>query len=137
MTTRSELKAACLAILDEQAIEHPLGHQGVHAVRYLLRCDGGDRAELMFEKGDRTPANLWVAERRIHAFATSAGIPFRQSPASSLFVRTDAKGRAVYGRHAALRPMRELAHADLLCFCIEDAGQLTAILTHLAESAEM
>lgn len=50
MMDRDQLKHNCLERLDAGAIEHPTGHQGKLAARYLLRRGDGDRVELMFEK---------------------------------------------------------------------------------------
>lgn len=58
---REEFKLACLAILDGVASEHPAGHQGKLAARYLLRTGGGAAIELLFEKGPNTPPNLWLS----------------------------------------------------------------------------
>src|SRR5690606_25005406 len=55
---RKELKLACLALLDDAAVEHPSGHQGKSAARYILRSENDDRIELMFEKGENSRANL-------------------------------------------------------------------------------
>jgi predicted helicase len=47
--SRAALKSAVLAILDQVALEHPVGHQGKLAARYVLRSQNGERIELMFE----------------------------------------------------------------------------------------
>jgi len=49
--TRDELRQACLERLDERAMEHPSGHQGKLAARYVLHTQRADAVELMFEKG--------------------------------------------------------------------------------------
>ena len=48
---RDTLRQACLARLDERAMEHPSGHQGKLAARYVLHTQRADAVELMFEKG--------------------------------------------------------------------------------------
>ncbi len=128
---REELKAHCLERLDTLAVEHPSGHQGILAARYLLRCREGDRAEVMFEKGPRTPANLWVAHKRVADLIAAPGLHFRLSPASALFVSKGSNGKPIYGRHSALKTMRELSHADLICFTIHTIDDLDRILVHL------
>ena len=105
---RDELKLDCLGRLDVRAIEHSAGHQGKLAARYLLRCADGDRAELMFEKGPRTPANLWVAHARVAGLLAEPGLHFQSSPASTLFTAKGSDGKRIYGRHSALKSMREL-----------------------------
>ncbi len=63
--SRTDLKRACLTLLDEVAVEPPAGHQGIYAARYILLTDLGQPIALMFEKGERTPAHLWVAKRHL------------------------------------------------------------------------
>ena len=128
---RDELKQRCLERLDERASEHPAGHQGTLAARYMLRGQGGDVVELMFEKGPKTPASLWVAHHRAVGLLIEPGLHFQSSPASVLYEKKDSKDKPIYGRHSALKPMRELAHADLICFTITAPGELDRILDHL------
>jgi len=131
MMGREELKLSCLARLGDHAMEHPAGHQGKLAARFLLRCDDGDMAELMFEKGPKTPANLWVTHKRVAGIVAVPGLNFQSSPASALFTSKGANGKPIYGRHAALKSMRELEHADLICFRITSTAELERILDHL------
>jgi hypothetical protein len=128
---RDDLKAACVRHLDERAIEHPAGHQGKLAARYVLRGQGGDVIELMFEKGPGTRPNLWVAARRVTGLLDEAEFDYRLAPASILYATKGANGKPVYGRHSALKPMRDLANSDLVCFHISALAQLDRILDHL------
>lgn len=128
---RRQLKQDCLALLAACAREHPSGHQGKLAARYLLHCGRGDAAELMFEKGPKTPANLWVASGRI-AGLKATDIDIRLSPASSLYAVVGADGKPQYGRHSALKSMNELRHADLACIRIEAITDLKRILEHIS-----
>ena len=45
---REMLIAACLALIDQVATEHPAGHQGKLAARYIIRSSSGERVGLMF-----------------------------------------------------------------------------------------
>jgi len=128
--TRETLKRACLAALDKVAIEHGVGHQGKLAARYVLRGQDGTAIELMFEKGPNRPANLWMTQRAGQALVDQ-GIRTRYSAAAATNATLDANGKPRYGRHSALKPMRQLAHADLLCFTIEREMELLRILDHL------
>lgn len=132
--TRKELKVACLAMLDQNAVEHPAGHQGKLAARYVLRSKVGGRIGLMFEKSDKTKPLLWVEQRFLRELVVS-DIEFRVYPASSLYQTVEPGGKQPYGRHAALKSMRDLAHADLVRFSIDRVEQLRTILTHLATVA--
>ncbi|WP_240661612.1 hypothetical protein [Nioella ostreopsis] len=127
---REDLKRACLNRLEEIAMEHPLGHQGKLAARYLLRRLDGDVIEIMFEKGPRSPANLWVGERFMRSLVDGP-IPFRLSPARTLFAARTSDGRTLYGRHSALRPMRQLGTADLVCFALRSLADLELVLQAL------
>lgn len=130
--TREDLRKGCLERLDERAMEHPAGHQGKLAARYLVRCSNGDVAELMFEKGPKSATNLWVAERRVIELLEKPELQFRHAPASALFISKDKDGKPKYGRHSALKPMKELALEDLVCFRISTLGELDRILDHVA-----
>ena len=124
---RADLKRACLVALDAVAVEHPAGHQGKLAARYVLRNSAGEAIELMFEKGPQTPANLWML-RDAGKVMIDAGIRYRLSPATDTYAIADTAGRPRYGRHSALRPMRQLANADLICFTIERLGEMEMLL---------
>jgi len=130
---RDELRSGCLARLNERAIEHPSGHQGKLAARYLMRRSGGDAAELMFEKGPKSPPKLWVAKRFVHAMLSDESLEFRFAPAAALFTANGKDGKPVYGRHSALKPMKQLAHTDLICFRINTLGDLEKILEHIGK----
>ena len=131
MLNRNDLKTECVRRLDKRALEHPSGHQGKLAARYMLRGRAGDVIELMFEKGPHTPANLWIAANRVSGLLEIADIDHRLAPASVLYAVKGANDKPVYGRHSALKPMRELGHADLVCFRIEALTELDRILDHL------
>ena len=124
------LKAACLALLDAAAVEHPSGHQGKLAARYLLRTGSGDRIALMFEKAPKTAANLWLP--LTHArFLEGIDAPSRVYPASALYQEKEPGPRG-YGRHSGLKSMRDLANIDLIRFTIERVTQMEAILERLS-----
>lgn len=130
LMSREELKLACLALLDDAAVEHPSGHQGKSAARYILRSENDDRIELMFEKGENSRANLWVAK----SFARdlmNLGIECKEYSASDLNREVEPGKPRRYGRHAALKQMRDLAHADLVRFTVENIGQMQLIIERL------
>ena len=129
MTTMSRdmLKTTIVERLNEVALEHPAGHQGKLAARFLLRSQSGEGIELMFEKGPASPPNLWMHLRFAEALMTDA-IPHKESPARTLYVVTNEKGKKIYGRHAALLAMRQLTDADLVCFNLKSLTDLEAIV---------
>lgn len=128
---RADMKAACLTMLETAAIEHPAGHQGKLAARYIIRTTSGERIGLMFEKGERTKPYVWI-ERRFARDLLDLDIEFRLSLASSLYQEAEPGGKRTYGRHAALKSMRDLANADLIRFTIERVSQMETILQKLA-----
>lgn len=134
MTTisRGHLKAAIVQRLAEVAVEHPAGHQGKLAVRFLLRSENGEAIELMFEKGAASPANLWM-HRGFAEPLMSSGIERRESMSGTLGSVTNSKGKKIYGRHAALLAMRQLANADLVCFKVRELAELEAIIEILRQ----
>lgn len=129
-TPREALKLALLNLLDARAVEHPAGHQDKLAARYVLYRSDGDAIELMFEKHPTTPANLWVTERYGAALVT-LGIEYRVSPATDLLAPGDDAGAMKYGRHSALKPMRQLAYADLIRFTLKTVSEFEALLDGL------
>ncbi|WP_304774728.1 hypothetical protein [Cypionkella sp.] len=132
--TRQELKSACLAMLDQNAVEHPAGHQGKLAARYVLRSKVGARIGLMFEKSDKTKPLLWVEHRFLRDLVHD-DIEFKVYPASSLYQADEPDEKQSYGRHAALKSMRDLAHVDLVRLTTDRVEQLRTFLTHLATVA--
>lgn len=132
---REALKRACLAALDEVAVEHGAGHQGKLAARYVLQDRRGAAIELMFEKGPKTPAHLWMPLEAGEPLIDE-GIPYRLSPAAETYAAKDANDRPLYGRHSALKPMRQLANSDLIRFTIDRPGQIDRLLQRLRESGK-
>lgn len=128
--SRNELRAMCIAVLESNAIEHPAGHQGTLAARYVLRCASGERIGLMFEKGTKAQPHLWV-ERRFADKLPDAGIAWKEYPALALYQPNATGGKISYGRHAALKSMRDLANADLVRFTPDSVGQMQMIVDHL------
>ena len=125
--TRSELKVACLSLLEQVATVHPAGHQGKLAARYVLRPQSDERIGLMFEKSEKTKALLWLA--RSHARnLLEADVEFRVSLASSLYQETEPGGPRPYGRHAALKSMRDLANIDLVRLTIDRVDQMQFVI---------
>ena len=129
---REMLIAACLALIDQVATEHPAGHQGKLAARYIIRSSSGERVGLMFEKGGKTKPYLWAA--RSHASELlEADVEFRVYLASSLYQEAGTGLKPNYGRHSALKPMRDLANVDLVRFSIDRVGQMELITQKLKE----
>ena len=132
MTTiaRDVLKAAILSHLCAVAVEHPAGHQGKLAARFILRSRSRDGIELMFEKGPASAPNLWM-HRKYAQPLLEVGLEYRQSPAGTLYALTNEKGKKMYGRHTGLLPMRQLADADLVCFKLKALTELELIIRSL------
>ena len=85
----------------------------------------------MFEKGPNSAANLWVCHRYAERLLAD-NLTYRFSPAQILYETRDGNDRLRYGRHSALRPMRQLGDADLICFNIQSEAELEQILAGLA-----
>lgn len=125
---RDELKRFCLDALDQAAVEHPAKHQGQYATRYVLRSHSGDPIEIMFEKGPRAPANLWI-DRRYAGQLLSSGIAFKEYPAAA--TNLIINGKPCYRRHSALAAMRRLRDADLVRFCLEAPDHIRTVVDTL------
>lgn len=127
---RNRLKAAAEGLLNALALPHALGHQASKANRYILPTRGGLDIELMLEKNEGVPLNIWVEKR--HASTLLGGtIPFRESPASKLWTSMGKDGRPNYGRHSALENMPALGNADLLCLAPRNLEELGRLIDHL------
>lgn len=126
---REKLKDSCLAILDIEGIEHPAGHSKLVA-RYILRSENDNRIELMFERDEKSRANLWLSKAHAQGLLGS-GIEQRSYPASDLYQRQEGGNKEVYGRHAGLKVMRDLAHTDLERFTLTSSDQMMKIIRHL------
>lgn len=128
--SRAELKVACLELLDRVALEHPAGHQGKLAARYIMRSVNDDRVSMMFEKNEKTKPHLWI-DHRFARGLMDAEIEFRVSLASSLYQAAEPGKKPLYGRHAALRSMRDMANVDLVRFTIDRLEQMQMVLAKL------
>jgi hypothetical protein len=132
VTTRKSLKDAVVLRLDKLNHGHSLGHQDKLANRYVLRSNDGMRVELMFEKDDSVPANLWVLRAFVEDLLDGS-LPFEESPKSKLRQAVGANGELQYGRHSALEKMMQLGNADLVCFALRDMADLDRVLAALAQ----
>ncbi|NVK57344.1 MAG: hypothetical protein HWE26_17205 [Alteromonadaceae bacterium] len=128
--SRLEFKNACTAFLDQVALEHAAGHQGKLAGRYTLIADGGTRIGIMFEKSEKTQAHCWV-EARFADSIGDIGIEHKRYMASDLYKKNPKTGKISYGRHAALKSMRDLCNADLVRFTPVDAAELERLVNRL------
>jgi hypothetical protein len=138
MTGRALVKRALVALLDELADEHPAGHQPGYAARYVLTTDDGTQLEIMIEKGERSPPNVWML-RKAGAGLQRSGISAKTSPKSKLGTKIASNGKPAYGRHTGLRPMDQLAGEDLVYFVPENLTQVGSIIDHLlrVEAADL
>ncbi|MGN6306795.1 MAG: hypothetical protein ACTHNH_18390 [Mesorhizobium sp.] len=118
--------------MDALAAPHPLGHQQSKANRYVLPTRGGSHIELMLEKNEGVPLNIWVEKRHATKFMGGT-IPCRESPASGLWASMGKNGNPNYGRHSALEHMSALSNADLLCLAPRNLEELGKMLDHLVE----
>lgn len=126
---RDELKKACLAHLSMIALEHPAGH-GKNFARYFMISETGDRIEILLEKAEKGRPYLWLSLK--HASPSlKLGIEFREYQACDLYQPVADGGKPVYGRHSALKLMRDLANSDLVRFKINRIDQIEAITSNL------
>jgi len=130
---RGALKRDILSRLDGLGREHSLGHQGAYASRYSLRSNNGAPVEVLFEKGDKSPANLWVLASQA-ASLEDGSIPVRRSAAADLYRKPSKNGGHSYGRHSALEPMPILGRADLLCFALRSVDDLDRVIAVLMQA---
>ncbi|MDO9637290.1 MAG: hypothetical protein Q7J44_01970 [Pseudotabrizicola sp.] len=112
-------------------MEHPAGHTG-SVGRYVIRSKNGGRIEILFDTYGKGRAKLWIAQQYAGPLL-NAGIEVHAYPASHIYKTTDEGTRLSYGRHSALKSMRDLANADLVRFTIIRVDQLEVILDQLLD----
>ena len=63
------------------------------------------------------------------------GMPLEHkiSPASELYQKKGKNGKLLYGRHSGLKSIPQLSDADLVCFALQDMGNLVRILDTLKQ----
>lgn len=127
---RKVIKDATIGLLSAIAQEHPLGHQPNKAARFTLKSQHGVNVEVMFEKDDHSPPNLWCLEKAAGAALVSKLRP-RSSPARLLRTTLGSDGRPQYGRHSSLERMKQLGDADLVCFSPQSLAELGEIIDRL------
>lgn len=127
---RPFLKHAIPRLLDTVAGEHSLGHQPSKAVRCIFTSRDGTLVEIMFQKDEGSPPNIWC-----HAGAAGealiAPMSPRRSPASGLWTKRGKDGKPRYERHSALEDMPQLGDADLVRFTPENLAQVGQIIDRL------
>jgi hypothetical protein len=122
---RAFVKRAILGLLDSVAQEHPLKHQDVYAGRYVLTSREGAIVELMVQKDEKSPANIWCLQQAAGP-ALIATLAPTLSPTTRLWRKPGQ-----YGRHSALEKMPQLGGADLACFAPTSLAQVGQILDRL------
>ena len=127
---RRFLKGAIRGLLDAAAEEHPLRHQPCKAARYVFASRDGTSVEIMFQKDEYSPPNIWC-----HAGAAGAALIAEQnperSPASDLWMERGKDGKLRYGRHSALENMLQLGGADSVCFTPKTLAEVGRISDRL------
>ena len=131
---RQFLRASALGLLGAVAQEHPLSHQSSKAARFILTSRHGVDVEVMFEKDDRSPPNLWCLEKAAGA-ALIGKLGPRSSPARLLRTTLGSDGKPQYGRHSSLERMEQLGDADLVCFSPQSLAELGEIIDRLRSVA--
>jgi len=131
---RMQLKKSIMDLLDKVGREHASGHQGAYANRYVVSGAGGRPIEVMFEKGERVPANIWCPAG---VAKLVPDVPAKDSPKALLW--QVKKGEKRYGRHSGLKSMPQLFEADLVKFQPETLEQarkvIDALLAYSAKPA--
>jgi hypothetical protein len=127
---RQFIKDAAAALLGAIAQEHPLGHQSSKAARFVLTSRHGVNVEVMFEKNDGSPPNLWCLEKAAGA-ALIARLRPRLSQARLLRTSLGPDGKPQYGRHSSLERMAQLGDANLVCFAPQSLAEFGEIIDRL------
>lgn len=127
---RSLMKLAAVGLLDAIGVEHELGHQSSKANRYILTSRDDTRIEIMIEKNEDSPLNLWCLQSAAGA-TLIVDLKPKVSPAAKLRRKRGKDGELLYGRHSALENMQQLGEADLICFAPETLQEFGQIIDRL------
>lgn len=128
MSQDTNFKKQIERLLDQAGREHRSKHQGVYANRYVIQVMGGVPFEVMYEKGAKTPPNIWcLAKIADHV----TGVECELDRADRL---RQIPGR--YGRHSALEHMPQLANADLAKFVPKTLTEVRAIIDSIKALSE-
>jgi predicted unusual protein kinase regulating ubiquinone biosynthesis (AarF/ABC1/UbiB family) len=115
-------------LLDQAGREHRSKHQGAYANRYIIHVMGGVPFEVMYEKGSRSPPNIWcLAKVSNHVSGVDCEIDF----ADRLWAKPGE-----YGRHSALEQMSQLANADLAKFLPKTLTDVRTIIDAIKSLSE-
>ncbi|MBY3153177.1 hypothetical protein HFO56_12530 [Rhizobium laguerreae] len=107
-------------LLDQAGREHHSKHQGAYANRYVIRVMGGVPYEVMYEKGTKSPPNIWcLAKVAEHVTGVYCEIDRAER------LRTVP---SQYGRHSALEHMPQLANSDLAKFVPKTLTEVRTII---------
>ncbi|MDR9779588.1 hypothetical protein [Rhizobium redzepovicii] len=128
MSNDMQFKKQVEKLLDQVGREHSSKHQPSKANRYVIGVTGGFPFQVMFEKGAKTPPNIWcLAKIADHVTAVDFEIDYadrlRQVPGQ-------------YGRHSALEHMPQLANADLAKFVPKTLTDVRAIIDAIKALSE-
>lgn len=115
-------------VLDQAGREHRSKHQPSKANRYVIGVTGGYPFQVMYEKGAKSPPNIWcLAKIADHVTGVECEIDradrLRQVPGQ-------------YGRHSALEHMPQLANADLVKFVPKTLTDVRTIIDAIKTLSE-
>jgi len=128
VTQNMQFKKQVEKLLDQAGREHASKHQPSKANRYVIQVMGGFPFQVMFEKGAKSPPNIWcLANVANHVTGIECEIDradrLRQVPGQ-------------YGRHSALEQMPQLANADLAKFVPKTLTDVRAIIDAIKALSE-
>lgn len=129
MSTDIQFKKQVERLLDQAGREHASKHQPSKANRYVIGVTGGFPFQVMYEKGAKTPPNIWcLANVADHVTGVECEIDradrLRQVPGQ-------------YGRHSALEHMPQLANADLAKFVPKTLIEVRTIIDAIKALSEI
>ncbi|MAM08906.1 MAG: hypothetical protein CML23_00290 [Rhizobiaceae bacterium] len=128
MSLNMQFKKQIERLLDQAGREHRAKHQGVYANRYVIHVTGGVPFDVMYEKGAKTPPNIWcLAKVADHV----SGVECEIDSADRL-----RRIPGQYGRHSALEKMPQLANADLAKFVPKTLTDVRTIIDAIKSLSE-
>jgi len=128
MSQDMQFKKQVEKLLDQAGREHSSKHQPSKANRYVIGVAGGFPFQVMYEKGAKSPPNIWcLAKIAEHVM----GVDWEIDRADRLQQVPDQ-----YGRHSALEHMPQLASADLAKFVPKTLTDVRAIIDAIKALSE-
>lgn len=135
MSAVDNLHRYCTKAMDRIGREHRSGHQNVHARRYVVIRDDGSMVETVIIVQPASNLQIWC-EAKVAAPEDAMAFGGKLRPGSETYVKTNAKGEKLYGRHSSLKTMDYLHRGDAYHFSPKSPVEVDRIINLIVTGAK-